>query len=347
MQNALNKVEKESSEIRDVTLCIPNTWSARENNIQDYLSSLLDKAVQVTGRKVETSFTFEAAALAQYLLRCHPEQLVGHNYLMVLDFGGHSLGGWYGQLRWKADGCASIYSASKSDFGVRGGYEIWEIEIGKAIDEQMTRNGRAQKRYPEEHRHTIRAGFLNEFFRKKANLPLDRPKFLKVDLESIPGSFSIRLPVQVLKDAWEKAYRDVLELAKEQIELLAGQAHLDGIFILLSGGSISNFQAREELVHYCNTFQRLRSHGPVEETIKKITIERMKDLQTEAVKWTLPRGAAMALAATLDVQEFFDKGAALGIQCSTWKGNWTSHTSGGAKMLYYRVCGLRILKKML
>lgn len=247
-------------------------------------------------------------------------------------------------MRWKHGGRISIYSPPQSDFGLRGGYEIWEIEIGKAIDEQMTKDWRARERFPEKHRHIIRAAFLDTFFREKAQLPLDKPKRLIINLLSILGesekhTFAIDIPVEALNTAWDTAYRQILNLAKENIQLVAQRQDFTKVFILLSGGSIANSKAKMEIMEFCNTWGRLRSHRSMK---NKITVKVMKDIQTAAWKWTLAQGAAKSLATTMDVEEFFDRGAALGIQSSTIKGNFTAHTSGAAKRLLNKVRGLSI-----
>lgn len=338
MDKILTKAQEELFDVRCITICIPNTWSTPENKFQVFLSDLLDEIV--SDRNIEVTFTFEAAARAQYLLSQHWGHLRGHNYLLVLDFGGHSLGGAFGEIRWKKNGRPAMYSPHQSEFGIRGGYEIWEIEVGKAIDKQMTKDRNAQERFPEEHRATIRAAFLDKFFRDKAHLPLTKPKYrLVVNLQDTLGdsekhAFAIELPVQVLKDAWSVAYRPALDLAKQHIEYCAARKGIDGVFVLLSGGSIANLEAKNEILDYCNTWGRLRSHGT---TKTKMTAKVMKEIHAVGWKWSITQGAADCLAKTMDAVEFFDKGAALAIQSSTWKGNMTLHTSDGAKLLYCKV----------
>ncbi|KAK7740337.1 hypothetical protein SLS63_001540 [Diaporthe eres] len=228
-----------------------------------------------------------------------------------------------------------------SDFGLKGGYEIWEIEIGKAIDQQMTKDHNAMERFPSKHRRIIRAAFLDVFFREKAQLPLDKPKRLLINLQSVLGesdkhTFAIYIPSEVLIAAWNTAYRQILDLAKKNILLVSKRQDINKVFILLSGGSIANTKAKNEIMEFCKTLGRLRSHGSIE---NKITVKMMKDIQTAAWKWTLAQGAAKALVMTMDVREFFDRGSALGIQTSTFAGNFTPHTSGGAKLLFYMGAG--------
>lgn len=65
-QSVVNRIIRRSEyeaggfTLRKIALCVPNTWSARENRIQECLSPILDKTV--AGRDVETLFMFEAQA---------------------------------------------------------------------------------------------------------------------------------------------------------------------------------------------------------------------------------------------------------------------------------------------
>lgn len=55
-------------------------------------------------------------------------------------------------------------------------------------------------------------------------------------------------------------------------------------------------------------------------------------------KWSIAEGAACCHATTMDVEEFFDLGAAFGLQTRTItasEGEWASETG---KLLFYKVC---------
>ncbi|KAJ0124770.1 hypothetical protein J7T55_006111 [Diaporthe amygdali] len=353
VNKTLTKGLEEEFEIRTIALCIPNAWSARENKIQEYLSPILDKTV--AGKNIEFTFMFEAAARAQYLLSRYSRQLKNYNYLMVLDFGGHFMGGADGALVWRSDGRPAFFSPKESDFGQKGGYALWELEIGKVIDEQMTKDWNARARFPEKHRGMIRTAFLDKFFQEKANVLSDKPRFfqgkeefpsnrppfrLTIDLSNTPTdlekhTFSINIPVEKLQTGWEKAYRGILDLAKSNINRAAEKG--ENVYVLLAGGSISNLKARSEMQDFGNNRGRLWSQRT---TKGSITMRIMEDIQAVGWKWTAAEGAADCLANTMDVEEYFDKGAPLAVQMTTPKGNFTAHTSGTAKVLFCKTKGV-------
>lgn len=329
------RAEEEGVEIRSIALCIPNAWSTHKCNIQDYLGPILDKTV--LDQSIEFVFTFEAAARARYVIK-YWRQLKEFTYLMVLDFGGHFMGGADGVLVLRSDDRLAFFSPKESDFGQKGGYGPWEIEIGKAVDEQMTKDWQARDRFPKNRRNMIRAAFLDKFFQDKANLPWNRPTYrLHIDLQNELGDFekhrfAIDLPVESLKDSWEKAYRGVLDLAKDNIRRAATKDKR--VFVLLSGGSIANLKARDEIQDFCGKWGRLRSQGTDQ---SPINLKIMSHMQANSWKWTIAKGAAHCLADTMDVRGVFDKGATLALQATTPKGNFTAHTSGAAKVLFCKV----------
>lgn len=203
------------------------------------------------------------------------------------------------------------------------------------------------ERFPAKHRNMIRKALLDKFFQDKADLPLDRPTYrLNIDLSNKLGenekhTFAIDISVEELNAAWDTAYRQILNLAKENIRLVCEKEDVKKVFILLSGGSIANPKAKNEMMDACNTRGRLRSHGT---TRNKITVKMMEDLMAYGWKWTQAEGAAHAMATTMDVEEFFARGAALAVQKSTFRGKWRFHTSGHAKLLFYKVGELNRIK---
>lgn len=324
--------------LRRIALCIPNTWSARENDIQQCLSPILDKTV--AGRNVETLFMFEAQAQAQFMAHRHPDDLRPYEYLMVLDFGGHSMGGSDGELKWGNSNRPSFFSPPESDFGTRGGYELWEILIGEGLDKAMKnhQSGRRNKRFPEKDWHIVRAALLKQFFLKKTDPDYKNDRRLKVELDEIldPSSlgrettYIVHLPGEEVRKAWEQAFRDVIDLAKKNISRIA--LRNKKILILLSGGSIENVRAREEIEGYCSKL-RLRGTGA---DIECTHITDKVDVVLS--KWHIAEGGARCLAATMDAEEFFDRGGALALRMTTKWGNWTSDHG---KPLFWKVCDLQ------
>ncbi|KUI59409.1 hypothetical protein VP1G_06626 [Cytospora mali] len=315
-----------------LSLCVPNTWSTRENHIQHYLGNLLDRTV--AGHHVETLFVFEAQAQAQFMIHRYPEELTIYDYLMVLDFGGHSMGGSHGYLRWCNGRRPIFFSPPDSDFGVRGGYELWEILIGQVLDQERTHQNK-DERIPEEHWQVVRAALLKEFFLQKTKDDYKNRRQLTVKLNEILGSstlgkepcYMITIPGERVNDTWEKAFRDIINMAKKNISRIAKTDR--DILVLLTGGSIENVRARDEIMGFCKRFQYRST--PVNIDCRHVSDE----IDVMSMKWFIAEGGARCLAATMNVEDFFNQGGALALQMSTNGGKWTLDYG---TLFFYKVC---------
>lgn len=69
--------------IRRLVFCVPNAWD--KSNFQTVLRPIMDK---VAG-SIETYCVFESEALSQFILHQHPYLLMGHDFVLNCDFGGH------------------------------------------------------------------------------------------------------------------------------------------------------------------------------------------------------------------------------------------------------------------
>lgn len=256
----------------------------------------------------------------------YPEVLRPYEYLMVLDFGGHSMGGSDGELRWGGGGGGDrprLFSPPESDFGSRGGYEIWELLIGDSLDRAIKARIRqgGNMRFHMEDWHIVRAALLKQFFIKKSDPDHRSDRRLKVELDEIldpsrvkgKTTYIFRLPADEVRYAWELAFRDVIEMAKENISRIAQTKKK--ILILLSGGSIENAWAKGEIDGYCSKL-RLRA------TAANIVCTHISDkIDVTNSKWLIADGGARCLAATMDAEEFFERGGALALRVSTKWGN--------------------------
>lgn len=274
---------------------------------------------------------------------------------MVLDFGGHSLDGTHGAIRWGTCDVPFLDFPPKHNFGALGGYEIWEIEVGKIIDEQMPKQQGHRKKLLDKYWNLIRAELLESFMTHRPDTASyyhlctdiwnhldkdeqvlfreDSPDERIVELPCGTGSdFCVEIPVEVIDAAWETAYRPILNMAKENIRSVAEKEGNGNLFIFLSGGSIDHPKARNEIEELCG---HMRSNG---NTRNEITLEWAWEVGVPGLKWMQADGAARAPALTVGVEAFFDRGAALAIQNSTFKGDWGPNTSMHAKLLFCKVC---------
>lgn len=145
--------------------------------------------------------------------------------------------------------------------GIRGGYELWEIALGHCIDKMMSDYPQTYPKEPNR-RATVRRAFLEEFYRAKATVGLGNPQHLHANLRNAWGNsrkneWNVTISPQALIRAWESAFRDVLNLAKHNINRVSKrEGHR--IMVLLSGGSMANDHARQEIESYC---EDLKSAG--------------------------------------------------------------------------------------
>lgn len=137
------------------------------------------------------------------------------------------------------------------DTGVRGGYELWEIGIGHCIDKAMTRNS---KRFPQNRRHVIRSKLLDGFFNSKARINFDNPHRLHADLVNYyndsKASYTVSITAGQLKQQWESAFREVINLAAQNIRRVARTGRR--LKILLTGGSANSQNLRSEIQGVCD-----------------------------------------------------------------------------------------------
>ena len=266
---------------------------------------------------------FEAQAQAQFIIHKLPEELTVYEYLLVLDFGGHSMGGSHGELRWVSAERPRILSPPQSDFGARGGYEQWEIQIGYLLDEERKSRQQGSASFSDKQWRLVRAALLKDFFLKKEDIQNEDGCYLHANLKEVLGlsernQYIMSLTGDQLNQTWERAFRDVVNMAKENIGRVA--QNKKDILVLLSGGSSENIKVKEEINDYCEQF---KDHDlPINVDFRHVS----DDYEVVLLKWMIAEGGASCLAATMEVEEFFDLGGVFAIQTSK-DGHWDDHAN--------------------
>ena len=137
------------------------------------------------------------------------------------------------------------------NIGIRGGYELWEIGVGHCIDEAMSRN---PKRFHQSRRHIIKSKLLDAFFNSKARINFDNPHRLHADLVNYfkdrRASYTVSVTAEQLKQEWESAFRDAINLAAQNIRHVARRGRR--VKVLLTGGSANSRNLRSEIKNVCS-----------------------------------------------------------------------------------------------
>lgn len=215
--------------------------------------------------------------------------------------------------------------------GIRGGYELWEIGIGHCIDKAMSKN---PKRFPQGRRHVIRSKLLDGFFNSKARINFNNPHRLHADLVNCfndrKAFYTVSITSEQLKQEWESAFRDAINLAAQNIRRVARTGRK--LKVLLTGGSANSHNLRNEIKNVCS---QLCEQGfdvicnAVEKELDVVLIpyadppdiadpffppmQRLTDALSSR-KWSIAEGAACCHATAMEVEEFFDLGAAFALQ---------------------------------
>ncbi|KAG6360840.1 hypothetical protein INS49_011907 [Diaporthe citri] len=302
--------------MRRLVFCVPNAWD--KSNFQNVLRPVMDKVAGV----VETYCVFESEALAQFILHQHPYLLPNYEFVLVCDFGGHFMGGSLFQFCRDSDDDAhpAFFSLPQGNFGIRGGSQLWEDHIRPYIDDHL-----ATLSLPADRESVLRAKFLDAFFIGKAEVDAsfyesNMPMRLVVSITDVfpddTNLYPLSLKPADISQAWQSGFRTAVDLALGKIRLLPASSRGRTV-VILSGGSMLNYQARTEIQQAC------KGYG-IDCRIMGV------DFNPESCKWMVCEGAATAEACAASPREFFKRGAALAVQSYTINGIYESK----AKVLF-------------
>lgn len=203
----------------------------------------------------------------------------------------------------------------------------------------------------------IRSKLLDGFFNSKARINFDNPHRLHADLVTYyndsKASYTVSITAEQLKQQWESAFREPIDLATQNIRRVARTGRR--LKVLLTGGSANSQNLRSEIQSVCH---KLREQGfdvtcivvakeldvvlapCVFPTVVAHSFSSLVLDLTDAIpisKWSIAEGAACCHATAMDVEEFFDLGAAFGLQTRTTtsgEGEWASETG---ELLFFKV----------
>lgn len=104
----------------------------------------------------------------------------------------------------------------------------------------------------------IKAKLLEGFFNSKARINFENPHRLHTDLvdhfNDPRASFAVYITADQLKDEWERAFRDAINLAAQNIRRAARTERR--LRVLLTGGSANSQNLRSEIQNVCDELKR-------------------------------------------------------------------------------------------
>ncbi|KAK4235727.1 hypothetical protein C8A03DRAFT_36422 [Achaetomium macrosporum] len=282
-----------------IGLTIPVQWGLEFEDVYR------DLVMEVFDIDVERIYFFtETEALSRYLYKFHRHRLDPndkHNAILFFDFGGHNMNGClFGIARDQDRPDGNGFFRVGGPFGAGGGSEQWEHHVDEFVSDQYFQQTGVPPP-PHERQH-----FLSEFQKQKGK-QTDLRKAISVSftLPDYAGTWRATLTLEDISQAWEKGLRGPLRTAKREISRLAEkmrQGMVSKPLVVVSGGTVRNPAVKSHMLALCNA-----KDIPVvftDEFDVRITFDSAK----------VAKAAAYVVSETLTVEQFFRRGAAIGLQ---------------------------------
>ncbi|GKT56676.1 hypothetical protein ColTof3_04015 [Colletotrichum tofieldiae] len=236
-------------EIVDIGLTIPAHWTLEEEGLY---TSILKKAFPRSSRwncrLKNIYFMTEIEAFAHFFFDDpdRVEQYLGdrvNNFVLLLDFGGHSMNGCIFYVRRANDRFAFI--RAREPFGIVGGTAQWEAAIGEfCTNNTLSTGGFRTKVTPE-----VRNSLLRKFREELRMLECD--SFREIELrtkspkgyDAGSGDFWTTISANQSAKFFHDATNGPLGLAESQIKILSsleGRCPELGARVIVSGGTAKN-----------------------------------------------------------------------------------------------------------
>ncbi|KAK2016935.1 hypothetical protein LZ32DRAFT_655162 [Colletotrichum eremochloae] len=294
--------------IKRIGLTIPAHWTIEE---EEAYRTLIEKAFpksrsRKTWLQYSISFMTEIEGFAHFFFhdphRC--KKYLGDepdNFVLFLDFGGHSMNGCLYYSR-QIRGKLAFYRV-RDPFGAVGGSALWEAAVGDfcykhAISKEgskATDNSKVQSEFQKMFREEMRDQDYNPYdgIELRIKPPGKNTNF---------GDTWITIGAGQSRQFFFDAMHNPLKLAEKEIKALApyeGLYENVGVKILVSGGTANSEAVQRELKGYC------KAAGVSEPIFAHKKLGR---------SFAIAKGAAMAVARDMSFLEFIENGAAFGIQ---------------------------------
>ncbi|KAK3333328.1 hypothetical protein B0T19DRAFT_458502 [Cercophora scortea] len=284
--------EKKLLEYTEIVLTIPIQW---EKPFQTVYVSIVAEAFGWEGKEDSISVALEADALAHYIINEEQRELEDWQYVLFLDFGGHSMS--FSQFKLDQLGEITTFIEMSSG-GCAGGSEMWSHYVSVIIADRLGRQGIND--VDERRRWSLTKQFSNKKPSIIEDLRAGKVRTLLLYYGEPNGTPTVVvLSPADIKECFNRAMSAPIELAREKLKELAENDEAS-VGVVVSGGSLKTSQARE------NVF----AGGFVDMKRVKFTSE----MDFQYLSLVNCHGAALARTNNTTVQDFFKDGAALGIQ---------------------------------
>ncbi|KAK1593711.1 uncharacterized protein LY79DRAFT_630885 [Colletotrichum navitas] len=303
-------------EIVEIGLTIPAHWTLEEEESYSELIGKVFPRKSWNNRLKYIYFMTEIEAFAHFFFDDADvvDRYMGdeqNNYVMFLDFGGHSMNGCLFYVRRAEE--KFVFMRVEAPFGVVGGSAQWEAAVGdfctnnalsgwgsRIVVNPEVRNG-FQKRFREE----IRMHECNRF--EEIELRIKPPRGYAAGAGDMWTTISAQQSAQFFREAMDKPLRRAETEIKELAAFMGRYADV-GVKVVVSGGTAKNETVQGKLKGFC---QDVDLPPPI--------FVHQNFGSNES--FNIAKGAALATARRMTLMEFMENGAAFGIQMLRGSGN--------------------------
>ncbi|KAK7946369.1 uncharacterized protein PG986_010690 [Apiospora aurea] len=290
-------------EIDTIGLSVPSQWTL---DFEDLYRAII---VKVFGPRYKNKvvIVYETEALGRFLCTGYSDKLlrpddgdqgqgsVRHDALLFFDFGGHNMNTCTFNIVYDEKGTPSFYLISRPK-GAGGGSEQWEYDLAQSAIERIERDG--GRRLPPD----IRQEILDGLNRNKGRYGPTYGDSVYLFKTVVGDTEPLLIPFdpETLCRYFDEALRRPLELARERIEELKGIKNIRPR-VVVSGGTARHKGLQHKLREMCE-----------DNGIAPPFFTDTLDMPYDSMK--IAQGTMYAASNRTTIQQFFVRGAAIGLQ---------------------------------
>ncbi|KAK3296446.1 uncharacterized protein B0H64DRAFT_398279 [Chaetomium fimeti] len=283
-----------------IGLTIPVQWGLE---FEDLYRGLVMEVFRMRDLDQIHFFT-ETEALSRYLYKHHAHELDPrdrHDAILFLDFGGHNMNGClFGVARDHDRPDGNSFFRVGSPFGAGGGSEQWEYHIVQWFSDRFSQDTKVP--VPPNELEDFLTRFRSQKNKRAASR---RPITTNFPMPNSIDTWRATLTVEEIEHAWKRGLRGPLRTAEREISRLVERTKLGVVsqpLVVVSGGTARNPAVKSRITSLCDA--KGVSVVFTDEFNVRIAYDSAK----------VAMAAAYVVSETLTVEEFFQRGAAIGLQ---------------------------------
>ncbi|KAK1981608.1 hypothetical protein LZ30DRAFT_592362 [Colletotrichum cereale] len=248
-------------QIVDIGLTIPAHWTLEEEeSYAALIKKVFPRSSRWNSRLKNIYFMTEIEAFAHFFFEDpdRADRYLGdkvNNFVLFLDFGGHSMNGCMFYVRRASDRFAFI--RAKEPFGTVGGSAQWEAAVGDFCTSNTLSGGGSKTTVTPEVRNLLLKKFREEIRMlecdrfEEIELRIRPPRGYVAGSRDIWTTISANQSAQFFHDATDEPLKRA-EIEINKLTYFLGRYSDVGVKVIVSGGTAKNETVQARLNGFCN-----------------------------------------------------------------------------------------------